>query len=351
VTEERPTEVELGDPPPGEKRRERWLVPFLVVPLSIALTLLAIVGFANFLLGRFEPGSIDRHLETIQTGGSNARKQAAFHLARDLVDLVERSNRELRDGKPGGGAASRGVLDRATLAKIERAYERARGELETRHYFIESLGLVGDEKTAEFLERQIESPDEPDDGNFRRVWILMALARIGSPSSRALYDAELQRVSSTAPDRGVANVLAAAFGNLPGPDATKGLRQLLALSRARGWKLEAMSAAVNLAKRHEVDPEAAQDTIPALLESLDVIHQDAFADRERLFRGGEQAGFPFANATQQADAYRETAAVQVIEALVLLKVNQALPLLEKIAKDDPNFRIQSAALGAIKALR
>lgn len=352
--------------PEGAKPRERWFVPFVIVPLGIAVALLAIIGGANFLLGRFEPGSITRYLDEIQTGGANTKKQAAFHLARHLNELVAERNREIAGGDR--AAAGRPALPRADLTKIERGYELAKNDLETRHFLIDCLGLVGDEETVAFLSRQLTSPDEPDADGSRRVWILGALARIGSPAATPVFRAELESVKRGESDAGVANVLAAAFGNLPGRDGTAGLLELMALAQARAssgsgepgpgtstgtrWELVPWTAAVNLAKRHAIDAEAARLAEPVLLAGLEQLHGDAFRpDREKVFRGGAQTGLPFGKATPRDDAYRESAAAQMIEALKLLKVRAATPLLTKISTDDPNLRIRSAALSALEAFK
>ena len=132
-----------------------------------------------------------------------------------------RPGRRPRDGPP-----------RRELAKIERAFELTKGDDETRQFLVQALGLVGDDDTAEFLGNQLIAPDEPDPDNQRRVQLLLALARIASDRSIPMLDETLVRVKSREEaDDGVANALAAAYGNLRGPPAPAASSRYLVSSR------------------------------------------------------------------------------------------------------------------------
>lgn len=350
--------VELLDAKPKD---ERWFVPFVVIPLGLAAAIVGIVALANFLLGKTGPRSLDELLAEIQGGGANARKQAAFTLARNLNEEVQKSNeRFVRSGGDPAAAPST-VLARRELEKIERAYLAAKGDPETRAYFLSALGLVGDDGTAEFLGHQLTDPDEPDADNARRINLILALGRIGSAAAGPVLQAELAKVRGGEIDEGVATAVAAAFGNLRGAEGTKGLLEILAVAKSvpvttsspatpRGgrWRFVRWTAAVNLAKRLKIDPEAAALAVPSLLEALaDVADDPTRPEADRVFKSAASGGIL---GLPQADLNREKTAAQVIEALLVLNAKDAFPLMKRLAASDPNLRIRSIALDAAKHL-
>ncbi len=363
--------IEIGAEEPD---RERWFVPFVVIPLGIALVVLAIVAFSNFLLGGWEPRSIDRLLDDVRTGGANARKQSAFTLAQQLAEQVEKLNRAVETGEGDPKALARLLLPRSDLARVERAYDLAKGDMETRKWLLACLGLVGDEESVSFLLEHLERPDEPDPESVLRLGILWALARIGSASALPAYDREVERLVA-APDPGIASILAGAYGNLRDPAATQGLLRLASFARSRSggvappapeteegpassappesvrWKPPLWSAALNLAKRHDIDPAAAREAVPVLMEALEDQFQDPFrSERERIFRGDSSSGI-FQNATQAGDSYRESSVAQTLEALLLLRVEEAEPLVRRVAEQDKSLRVRSHALRALERLK
>ena len=357
--EESATTVETGEVP----EKERWFVPFVVIPLGLAAAIVGIVALANFLLGKSGPRTLDELLIEIQSGGSNSRKQAAFALARNLAEEVQKGNDRFLASGGDPGAAHATVLPRRELAKIERAFELTKGDDETRQFLVQALGLVGDDDTAEFLGNQLIAPDEPDPDNQRRVQLLLALARIASDRSIPMLDETLVRVKSREEaDDGVANALAAAYGNLRGAAGTRGLLEILGVVQGRGgagasvpatgaagrWKFVCWTVAVNLAKRNAKDPEAAAKGEAALIEAIADIAADPLRpEGERVFKNVGSNAFL---GSPHPDNNREKTAAQVIEALLVLQSKGAIPNLKKIAESDPNLRIRSMALDALKRL-
>ncbi|MFN0205540.1 MAG: HEAT repeat domain-containing protein [Planctomycetota bacterium] len=348
-------------------QNESWFVPFVVIPLAIALTILGIVFLGNFLLGNTGARSFDDLLQDIRGGGSNTKKQAAFHLARNLKEEDDEYQKTVRaSGGPAAGqlAPPRLKRPRRDLAKMEAAFDATKGELETRLFLAAALGLAGDDDTIDFLAKYISDVQEGDsDGQFR-VTILLAMARIGSERAVPYFEEELKRASQGDQDPGIMNALAAGLGNINSKAATQKLVEILNISKNRGpgpagasrtkttWKVVRWTAALNLAKRRDVDGESAKLAIPVLLESIDDVHQDAFRpDNEKTFHGsGGSGGFMPAGVTSQGDGFREQAAQQLIEAIVFLDIKEAVALLQKIAAADPNLRIRSFALEAVKRL-
>lgn len=362
---------DTGETVPAQElaRNEKWFVPFVVIPLGIALSILSIIGVANFLLGRGGPRTLDELLDEVKGGGANARKQAAFHLARNIAEEVDKNNKTLvanRPVDPGAVAPPRAAWPRRELAKIEQAYDLTKDDHETRRFLVAALGLVGDDETADFLGRKLNETEWKDPDGTLRVAVLHGMARICSDSSLPAFDAEYQRATTGDPDAGTLNILAAGYGNLTNPKATERLAAILqftaqrsdapspAADKSRGttWREVRWTAAVNLAKRKSIDPASAKLTIPVLISGIEDVHADAFrAENERLFHGaGGSGGFLPAGVTTQADGNRESAAQQLIAALVFLDAKEAIPTLKKIAGADPNLKIRSSALEALASL-
>jgi hypothetical protein len=356
---ETPLEVG-GEPPPGE----RWFVPFVVIPLGLAGAIVGIVVLVNFMLGQTGPRTLDELLTEIQSGGANARKQAAFHLARNVAEQVDANNKRLASAGKSPVNTQNAAIPRRELVKIERAYDAAKGDPETREFLINALGYVGDDETAEFLGKHLTAPDEPDEGLKRHLWLVISLGRIGSARSVPVLDAELARVKAGELDTGVASALAAAYGNLATPDGTRGLRALLAIAKGSAaesgpapgagnsppspWKFVRWTVAVNLAKRRKLDADAAKEAAPWLIEALDDIAADPMRPAaERVFKAAPGGTFAVAGGV---DKTREQAAAQVLESVVALEEAAAIPAVRRIAKGDPNLRIRSFALDALSRL-
>lgn len=361
----------------GEPEREKWFVPFVVIPLGIALTILAIVGLANFLLGRGDARTMDSRLEEMQKGGANARKQAAFELARELAEQVEENNRRLARDPKDPAALPHGQLPRKDLARLERALELAGEDEDTRIYLITALGLVGDDETVNVLAKYLEGAAGNDEGGKRRVAVLVSLARIGSERALPIFQAQWKSMRND-PDAGVAQAIAAGFGNLSSKEATQGLLEIQDYGRTHGAELKAnpgagagkpsddvhaqaarpsswffvrLTAAVNLAKRIQIDPTQAALAKPALMEGLERIAEEpSRPEGERLFRSTYGSGLFATASLQTAESYREDALRQVIGGLLLLKATEAKAALERMSKDDPNLRVRSAALDALAKL-
>ncbi|MBI3817146.1 MAG: hypothetical protein HY286_00530 [Planctomycetes bacterium] len=346
-------------------KQDRWVVPFVVIPLGIALAILSIIGVANFLLGRGEPRSIDELLDEVKGGGANARKQAAFHLARNIAEDVEKRNKELdNQHKPEANdpkyAPPRIAAPRRDLLKIETAYDFVKDDHETRRFLVAALGLVGDDETADFLGRKLRDPDFKDPDGTLKVSMLHAMARICSERAMPAFDAEFERASGGDSDAGTMNILAAGYGNIDSPKATQKLISILQFSAgrdakdARGttWREVRWTAAVNLAKRRDSDPAAAKLAIPVLMSGIEDVFADASRpDHERLFRGsGGSGSFLPTGVTSQGDENRQSAAEQLIAALVFLDARDAVSILKKVSTADPNLRIRSAAITALAKL-
>lgn len=347
--------------PPAD---ERWFVPFVLIPLGLAAAIVGIVLLANFLLGQTGPRTLDELLAEIQSGGANARKQAAFHLARNFAEQVEENNRRLAAGGEASENPLNASIPRRELVKIERAYENAKGDPETREFLIMTLGLVGDDATAEFLGRQLTEPDEADTDHKRHLWLLLSIGRIGGDAAIAALLGELDRMGRGDADPGVAVALAAAFGNVRSSEATRGLLDLLKAGpapegetrpqgggtsgSAGGWRFVRWTAALNLAKRRKLDPGAADRARPWLRDALSEIAADpGRPEGLRIFKAAPASGALVSNSV---DKNREQAAAQVIEALILLEDADALDTLRSMARSEPNLRIRSQALGAVARL-
>lgn len=348
-------------------RNDSWFVPFVVIPLSIALTILGIVFLGNFLLGRSGARTFDDLVQDIRSGGSNTKKQAAFHLARNLME--ENVEYQKKMGAASGTvtkalAPVRLKRPRKDLEKIEAAFDATKGEVETRRFLVAALGLAGDDDTIDFLAKYTTDPENGDaDGQFRAA-VLLAMARIASERAIPYFESEMQRATQGGGDPGILNVLAAGFGNINSQTAVQRLVEILNISKSRGpapggvrsagttWREVRWTAAVNLAKRKDFDRDSAKLAIPVLLEGIEHVHQDAFRpDSEKLFHGsGGSGGFLPAGVTSQGDDIREQAAQQMVEAIVLLDAKEAVPLLQKIGAADPNLRIRSFALEAVSRL-
>lgn len=353
-----------GGAAPESPDKEKWFVPFVVIPLGIALAILSIVGLANFLLGRGGPRTLDELLSDIRGGGANARKQAAFHLARNIAEEVNRT--QTAAPVPEAAPQQRAAWPRRELQKIEAAYDSVKDDIETRRFLVSALGLVGDDATVAFLGNQIAAPDASDTEGTLHIAELHAIARICSESALPIFDAELDRALAKERDPGILNILASGYGNLQTPAATERLLKILQIARdgapevsrdASGarkttWREVRWTAAVNLAKRKTVDPEKSKLAIPVLVEGLRDVHDDAFRpEGERLFRGaGNSGGFLPAGVTSQADGMREDAARLLIVSLQYLGAGEAVEILQKVSTKDPNLKIRSAALEALKAL-
>lgn len=349
------------------KKQERWFVPFVIIPLAIAVTILGVIGLSNFLLGRGGPRTLDELLEEVKGGGANARKQAAFHLARNIAEEADRKSQSLESNhtKNSGApiAPAHAAWPRRELAKIENACDLVKDDHETRRFLVAALGLVGDDETADYLGRKLNDADSKDPDGTLRVAMLHAMARICSDHSLPVFNAEFERATGGESDPGTLNILAAGYGNLTNPKATERLVAILQFagqrndssarladgSRGTTWKEVRWTAAVNLAKRRDLDAAAAKLAIPTLVAGIEDVHADAFrAESERIFRGaGGSGSFLPAGVTMQGDENRQAAAQQLIAALAFLSAKESVEMLKKVSTADPNLRVRSFALEAL----
>jgi HEAT repeat protein len=322
---------------------------------------------ANFLLGRGGERTLDDLLTAIRHGGANTRKQAAFHLARNLAEADYQFQLKLASGDTRPAVSSRLapprlVMPRRELAKVEAAFEGTSDDFETRRFLIAALGLAGDSESVACLGKALDGEPSGEHAGELRAAILLAMARIASDQSMPFFEQAMDRAKAGEGDAGILNVVAAGLGNLEHPRAGERLVEILNITKGRagsavrpggtGWKECGWTAAVNLAKRRALDPEKARLAVPVLLEAIEDIHQDAFRPSgERLFHGaGGSGGFLPSGVTSQGDDIREQAALQILQSLVYLDVKESAGILKKVSSADPNLRVRSAALDALKTI-
>jgi len=298
VTHESPTdspapsayeEAGTGEPRRGTVTRF-FLLPLLVVGAAVAI-------FLVFNLMTFERRSPADYLQEVRGGTANRRWQAAFELSRSIGRVP-----------PG---PERVALTAETLRIFEGLSPKRREDAAVRRYLVLVLGKL---QGREALPALLSAAKDPDPET--RLYAVWALGMIGDASA---LDAVLE--SSQSEDAGARKMAAYVLGRLGDPRAVPRLRVLLEDSVA-DVRWNAAIALASLGDRAGVE----------ILRSL--------LDRESLSR----------QATLTADQ-AETAIVGATKGLALLKDRESLPLLERVAKSDPNLRVRSAAREAIEAIR
>jgi len=294
VTPELPPE---GEAPAAEEAAaggRGTVVRFFLLPLLVVGTAVAV--FWVFSRITFERRSPAGYLEEVRGGTANRRWQAAFELSRSLPNL---------------DPPERAALAAETL-RIFRSLSPSRAEdVPVRRYLVLVLGKLGEKEAVEPLRVAARDPDADT-----RLYAVWALGKIGDP--RALPTVTEASLSEDAAMRKMA---AYVLGRLNDRAAVARLQVLLGDSVADvRW-----NAAIALASLQD----------PAGLSVL-----RSMIDRGALAR----------QASLSADQF-ETAMVGACKALQLLRDAGSLPLLEKVAREDPNLRVRAAARDAVAAIR
>ena len=282
--------TEDDEPPPKASAARFFLLPLLVVGTALLIFLVF-----NFMT--FDRRSPAEYLQEVKGGGPNRRWQAAFELSRSI------------GGVPPG--PERQALAAETMRIFEGLSPRRREDVAVRRYLVLVLGKLQERDALPALLAAAKDPDPET-----RLYAVWALGMIGDSSS---VDTVLE--SSRSEDAGARKMAAYVLGQLRDPRAVARLRVLLEDPTADvRW-----NAAIALAS---LGDRAGVETLRALL------------DRQSLAR----------QASLTADQ-AETAIVGATKGLALLRDRDSLPLLERVAKSDPNLRVRAAARDAIDAIR
>jgi HEAT repeat protein len=279
----------VGQPRRGTVTRF-FLLPLLVVAAAVGIFLL-------FNLMTFERRSPADYLGEVRGGSANRRWQAAFELSRSIGRVP-----------PG---PERRALAAETLRIFEGLSSKRREDVAVRRYLVLVLGKL---QQPEALPALLSAAKDPDPET--RLYAIWSLGMIGD--AKALNPV-LQ--SSASEDAGARKMAAYVLGRLADPRAVPRLRVLLEdpVADVR-W-----NAAIALAS---LGDRAGVETLRSLL------------DRSSLAR----------QASLTADQ-AEAAMVGAAKGLALLRDRDSLPLLERVAKSDPNLRVRASARDAIDAIR
>jgi len=297
VTEGPPPEDSLADDEEVSSRSPagRLVVRFFVLPLLVVGTAVGI--FLVFSLMTFERRSPRDYLAEVRGGSAGRRWQAAFELSRRIGTM-----------KPG---AERDAIAAESL-RLFRSLTPSRPEdVRVRRYLVLVLGKLGDRAAVADL---VASANDPDPET--RLYAVWALGMVGDPRG---VDAVLE--ASRSEDSGMRKMAAYVMGKLGDRRAVRRLQVLLE-DRVPDVRWNAAIALASLGDGSGI----------AVLRSI--------IDREAL---GRQA--------QLSADQAEAAMVNALKAFSLLRDEGSLPLLERVAREDPNLRVREAARNAIAATR
>ena len=297
MTEGPPPEDSLADDEEVSSRSPagRLVVRFFVLPLLVVGTAVGI--FLVFSLMTFERRSPRDYLAEVRGGSAGRRWQAAFELSRRIGTM-----------KPG---AERDAIAAESL-RLFRSLTPSRAEdVRVRRYLVLVLGKLGDRAAVADL---VASANDPDPET--RLYAVWALGMVGDPRG---VDAVLE--ASRSEDSGMRKMAAYVMGKLGDRRAVRRLQVLLE-DRVPDVRWNAAIALASLGDGSGI----------AVLRSI--------IDREAL---GRQA--------QLSADQAEAAMVNALKAFSLLRDEGSLPLLERVAREDPNLRVREAARNAIAATR
>jgi len=292
VTEERPSEEGPAPEESGGAGRGT-VVRFFLLPLLVVAT--AVGVFWLFSRITFERRTPADFLQEVRGGTASRRWQAAFELSRSLPRLEPEERTALA----------------AETLRIFTSLSATRAEdVPVRRYLALVLGKLGEPEAVEALLAATKDPDSDT-----RLYAVWALGRLGD--GRAV---PAVTEASSSEDAGMRKMAAYVLGQLHDRSAAPRLEVLLGdpVADVR-W-----NAAIALASLGNASG------LPVLRSML---------DREALAR----------QATLSADQ-AETAMVGAAKALGMLRDRESLPLLEKVAREDPNLRVRAAAREAIAAI-
>jgi len=267
---------------------------FFLLPLVVVLAAVGIFLVFNYMT--FERRGPRDYLQEVRGGAANRRWQAAFELSRSLPNLPPEE---------------RASLTAETLRVFEGLSPRRPDDLLVRRYLVLVLGRLGEKQAVPAL-IQAASAEDPD----TRLYAIWALGKIGDPAGF-----ETVLTASQSEDSGVRKLAAYVLGALGDRRAIPRL-QVLADDRVADVR---WNAAIGLAQLGDASG------LPVLRSMLD---RAALASQAQIT--SEQA---------------EGAMVNALKALVLLRDTQSLPVMEELARKDPNLLVRDAARKAVEALR
>ena len=273
----------------------RLVVRFFLLPLLVVGTAVGI--FLVFSLMTFERRSPRDYLAEVKGGSAGRRWQAAFELSRRIGTM-----------KPG---PERDAIATESLRLFETLSPTREEDVKVRRYLVLALGKLGDRSAVPVL---LEATKDPDPET--RLYSIWALGMLGDP--RAV---ESVLEASRSEDAGVRKMAAYVAGKLGDPRVIPRLRVMLE-DRTPDVRWNAAIALATLG----------DGTGIAVLRSI--------VDRDALAR----------QATLSADQ-AETAMVNALKALAILRDEGTVPLIERVAREDPNLRVRDAARRAIEATR
>lgn len=291
----RPTGPPEEDDAPPAKGAGRLVVRFFLLPLLVVGTAVGI--FLVFSLMTFERRSPRDYLAEVRGGSAGRRWQAAFELSRRIGSM-----------KPG---PERDAIATESLRLFETLSPEREEDVRVRRYLVLALGKLGDKSAVPVLLKATKDPDPET-----RLYSIWALGMLGDPRA---VDAVLE--ASHSEDAGVRKMAAYVAGKLGDPRVAPRLEVLLA-DKVADVRWNAAIALATLGDGSGI----------AVLRSM--------LDREALARQAQLSA-------DQA----ETAMVNALKALAILRDEGTVPLLEKVAREDPNLRVRDAARRAIEATR
>jgi HEAT repeat protein len=273
----------------------RLVVRFFLLPLLVVGTAVGI--FLVFSLMTFERRSPRDYLAEVKGGSAGRRWQAAFELSRRIGGMKPGPERDAI------AAESRRLFETLSASRPE--------DVRVRRYLVLVLGKLGDRAAVPGLVVATRDPDAET-----RLYSIWAIGMIGD---RRGLDAVLE--ASRSEDAGMRKMTAYVMGKLGDPRAVARLEVLLE-DRVPDVR---WNAAIGLASLGDAS-------------GISVLR--SMIDRAAL---GRQA--------QLTSDQAEAAMVNALKAFALLRDEGSLPLLEKVAREDPNLRVRDAARRAIEATR
>jgi len=267
---------------------------FFLLPLVVVLAAVGIFLVFNYMT--FERRGPRDYLQEVRGGTANRRWQAAFELSRSIGNLPPEERAE---------------LSAETLRIFQGLSPKRPDDQLVRRYLVLVLGRLGDRAAVPALLQAAKEGDA--DTQLYAVW---ALGKIGDPAGF-----ETVLATSQSEDAGARKMAAYVLGQLGDPRAIPRLR-VLADDRVADVRWNAAIALAELGDR----------------AGLPVLR--SMVERPALARQAELT-------SEQAEA----AMINALKALTLLRDAESLPLLEKLAKDDPNLRVRDAARKAVEAAR
>jgi hypothetical protein len=291
------SEDELTEDEEADRRSPagRLVVRFFLVPLLVVGTAVGI--FLVFSLMTFERRSPRDYLAEVKGGSAGRRWQAAFELSRRIGGM-----------KPG---PERDAIAAESLRLFGTLSPSRREDVRVRRYLVLVLGKLRDRAALPALIAATRDPDAET-----RLYSVWAVGMIGDPRG---LDAVLE--ASRSEDAGARKMAAYVMGKLGDRRAAARLKVLLE-DRVADVRWNAAIALASLGDGSGI----------AVLRSM--------IDRAALGRQAQLSG-------DQAEA----AMVNALKAFALLRDEGSLPLLEKVAREDPNLRVRDSARRAIEATR